>query len=130
MVPKTEKIIKLLALVMVIVMMVSYFTLSTLFPGNSLLINGAVAVALFFLCFGSFTFLALDKVRNDGMKYNRTFMVIKTIKMFIAILGAIVFVLFNRSIAVPFLVTFAIIYVIYTVFEAIALTKLNKGLTK
>ncbi len=123
--PKTAKIIKLLFVVMLTTMMVSYFTISSLFPGGNLLLGGVMSVALFFLCFGSFTFLTLDKAREDGMKYNRTFMALKTIKMFLALFGAVVFVLVNRELAVPFLIAFAIIYVIYTVFEAIALMKLK-----
>lgn len=123
--PKTTKIIKLLFVVMMITMAVSFMTINHLFPGSTLLMGGVMAVALFFLCFGSFTFLTLDKAREDGMKYNRMFMALKTIKMFLALFGAVVFVLVNRELAVPFLVAFAIIYVIYTVFEAIALMKLK-----
>lgn len=122
---KTSGIIKQLIIVMVVTMVVAYIAISHLYPGGTLLLTGAISVAMFFLFFGTFTFLTLSKAREDGMKYNRTFMALKTIKMFLALFGAVIFSLVNRDWAVPFLVVFAIIYVIYTVFEAIALMKLK-----
>lgn len=122
---KTGKSIKWLLILMMVTMAVSYYVITTLYPGAKILLESVAAISLFFLCFGSFTFLTLDKVKSDAMKYNRTFLALTTIKLFLSSFGAIVFVLTNREQAVPFLISLGIIFAIYTVYEVIALTKLK-----
>ncbi|MCQ2230529.1 MAG: hypothetical protein MJZ30_01560 [Paludibacteraceae bacterium] len=123
--PKTVKVIEQLALIMVLIMAVSIYTIKHLFVDATVLMGASIVVPLFFLCYGSMTFFVLDKTRENAMQYSRMFLVLKVSKMFIALFNAVVFCLVNREWAVPFLAVFAIIYVIYTVFEAIALTKLK-----
>ena len=71
------------------------------------------------------TFLALEGVRNDAVKYTRAYMVLQGLKIILSVLVVAIYGFFNRELLLPFLVIFGVFFMIYLVFEAIALTKLK-----
>ncbi len=71
-------------------------------------------------------FIALGKKQGDGVGYGRMFMLIKGLKLFLSIAGALVYAFFHKSVLIPFIVIFAGYYMVYSVFEALYLLKLNK----
>lgn len=82
-------------------------------------------MSTFFTIFGSLTVMTLNNEKKDGQRYLRALIVLKGLKMFFAVFPAVIFAVLNRDIAVPFLIMFAVYYVIYLVLEALVLTKLN-----
>ena len=74
---------------------------------------------------GVITFLALEGVRNDAVKYTRAYMVLQGLKIILSVLVVAIYGFFNRELLLPFLVIFGVFFMIYLVFEAIALTKLK-----
>ena len=86
----------------------------------------AIALSSAFFClFGVITFLALEGVRNDAVKYTRAYMVLQGLKIILSVLVVAIYGFFNRELLLPFLVIFGVFFMIYLVFEAIALTKLK-----
>lgn len=101
------------------------FVIDSRFPEYSG-VKPAVAVSSAFFClFGVLTFLALEGLRSDATRYTRAYMVLQGLKFILSILVVIVYAFFNRELLLPFLVIFGVFFMIYLVFEAIALTKLK-----
>ncbi|MBR5695833.1 MAG: hypothetical protein IKX43_06345 [Paludibacteraceae bacterium] len=89
-------------------------------------VKPAIALSSAFFCLiGVVTFLALESLRKDAVKYTRAYMVLQGLKFILSLLVVIVYGFFNREQLLPFLVIFGVFFMIYLVFEAIALTKLK-----
>ncbi|MCQ2210143.1 MAG: hypothetical protein MJZ34_07605 [Paludibacteraceae bacterium] len=110
---------------MTIVNTISVYVISAYFPELQSINPAILGICVFFIIYGIITFFTLDKKKGDGQVYARTFILLKGIKLFLALTGVILFVFINKEMALPFIITFVVYYVIYTVFEAIALTKLK-----
>ncbi len=95
------------------------------FPEYNQIVPAITYVSLFFTLFGSVTLSTLDKKKGDAKGYSQTFLGLKVIKLFAAVAGFIFYVFFNKEMLFPFTIVFVIFYVIYTVYEAIILTKLK-----
>ncbi|MCQ2216880.1 MAG: hypothetical protein MJZ33_00170 [Paludibacteraceae bacterium] len=126
----TTKVIWALTILMTIVSFATHICISKLYGDSTPLLNVIPFMSAFFILFGTLTIRALDSLKGDGQKYMRAFMVLKALKLFLALIAGAVYVVFNRELAAPFLIIFLVYYVIYLVFEVIASQKLNKGLTK
>ena len=61
---------------------------------------------------------------NSGSRFTSQYMAVSFIKMFFYLAVAIVFVIFNKEIAKPFLLNFLVLYIIYTFIEVYEFSKL------
>jgi len=121
----TKIAIFILAVLMSIISAISVYVLKTYFPEYASITSAVYCVSAFFTLYGTVTFITLSQKRGDAKDYSSAFLVLKAIKLFLTLAGVIFYVFFNKEMALPFLVTIVVYYVIYTVFEAIALTKLK-----
>jgi hypothetical protein len=68
--------------------------------------------------------LLLVKASSRGHQhFIRTFMAATAIKLLTTVAFALVYALFNKAVAVKFIASFLVMYVLFTVFEAAVLTK-------
>ncbi|MBO4806351.1 MAG: hypothetical protein IK005_11505 [Paludibacteraceae bacterium] len=126
----TTKVIWALTILMTVVSTGAYAYVAHSYGNDCPLLKVIPFMSAFFVLFGTLTIISLDSLKGDGQKYMRAFMVLTAIKFFSALIGCVLYVVFNREFAVPFLVIFLVYYVIYLVFEVFTSQKLNKGLTK
>lgn len=126
----TTKVIWALTILMTVVSMGTYAIVAQRYGDGCPLLKVIPFLSAFFVLFGTLTIISLDSLKGDGQKYMRAFMVLKALKLFSALIGGALYVVFNREYAAPFLIIFLVYYVIYLVFEVLTSQKLNKGLTK
>lgn len=117
--------ISILIVLMTILSVLSVYVIKTFFPEYASIDSAVCCVSAFFTLYGIVTFITLGQKKGDAKDYSRTFLVLKAIKLFLTLAGVIFYVFFNKEMALPFLVTIVVYYVIYIVFEAIALAKLK-----
>lgn len=80
---------------------------------------------LFFFAVTNLVHAYLLKIAvKSGSKFTSQYMAISFIKMFFYLAVAIVFVIFNKEIARPFLLNFLLLYIIYTFVEVFEFSKL------
>jgi hypothetical protein len=80
---------------------------------------------LFFFAVTNLVHAYLLKIAvKSGSKFTSQYMAVSFIKMFFYLAIAIVFVIFNREIAKPFLLNFLVLYIIYTFIEVYEFSKL------
>jgi hypothetical protein len=65
--------------------------------------------------------------RKDNKKFTYKFMGATGLKMFIYLVLIVIYLLIDRERAVPFLISFLILYVLYSVFEVLAVLKYLKN---
>ena len=111
---------------MMLLTIVSQFCIGIYYPDCSSLKIATSCMSTFFTIFGTLTVMTLNNEKGNGQRYLRALIVLKGLKMFLAVIPAVIFAVLNRGIAIPFLIMFAVYYVIYLVLEALVLTKLNK----
>ncbi len=70
--------------------------------------------------------LLLKMVSKAGSRFTSQYMAVSFIKMFFYLAVAIVYVLFNRDQAKPFIANFLVLYIVYTVFEVYEFSKVVK----
>jgi len=58
------------------------------------------------------------------------FMIMTFAKLFLYIIGIVVYILLNKADAFPFVITFFILYLIYTIFEIISFLNDQKKMEK
>lgn len=126
----TKKATYALIILMTIVTIAANFCVGQIYGDENSLKKVIPFISVFFALFGTLTINILDSLRGDARKYMNAFMVLKGLKLFSALIGGAIYVVFNRESAVPFLIIFLVYYVIYLVFEVAISQKLNKGLTK
>ncbi len=126
----TTKIIWALTIIMTLATIATYACVVQLYGEETPLLKVIPYVSAFFVLFGTVTIRSLDSLKEDSQKFLRAFIVLKGIKLFAALTACVVYVVFNRALAVPFLVIFLVYYVIYLVFEVLTSQKPIKGLTK
>lgn len=61
---------------------------------------------------------------KSGSKFTSQYMAVSFLKMFFYLAVAIVFVIFNKELAKPFLLNFLLLYIIYTFIEVFEFSKL------
>lgn len=84
-------------------------------------------IIIFFISTSLLSFYYL--IRSAGkrfIKFVNTFLLIIIIKLFIYAGVMIVYVLINRGDAIPFLLGFFILYLCYTIFEAVCIIKYSR----
>lgn len=126
----TTKVICALTIVMTVVSIITKFCIGRMYGDETPLLGVIPFVSAFFVLFGTLTIISLDSLKEDAQKFTRAFLVLKGMKLFTAMIACVVYVVFNKALAVPFLVIFLVYYVIYLVFEVLTSPKPNKGLTK
>jgi len=67
---------------------------------------------------------------KSGSKFTSQYLAVSFLKMFFYLAVAIVFVIFNKEIAKPFLVNYLLLYVVYTVFEVYEFSKVVRSINK
>lgn len=67
--------------------------------------------------------LLLKASARGNQPFIRTHMAATAIKLLLTVVFALVFVLFNKEIAVSFLLSFIVMYVAFALFEAVVLTR-------
>lgn len=67
-------------------------------------------------------------VRKKIMKFENIFMISKFIKLLVYIMVIIIYLFINNTNIKAFIVSYAILYILYTVFDTITLSKLAKKL--
>ncbi len=127
---ETRKACCLLVIVMLILAIIANAAFMYILPQYKELSIVANVLSVFFSVFGILTILTLDKNKDEGNKYGRMFMLLKGLKLFITIIGAVVYAFFHRSLVIPFITMFVVYYITYSVFEATVLLKLNKDYQK
>ena len=65
--------------------------------------------------------------KADNMKFTYRFMGATGLKMFVYLILIVIYLLLEREHAVPFLICFLILYVIYSLFEVLAVLKYLKN---
>ncbi len=127
---ETKKACCLLTITMLILAIVANVVFARLLPQYKELNVAANVLSVFFSLFGILTVLTLDKNKDEGNKYGRMFMLFKGLKLFITIIGAVIYVFFHQPLVIPFITMFVVYYITYSVFEATVLLKLNKDYQK
>ena len=127
---ETKKACCLLVIVMLILAIVGNVVFTNFLPQYRELNIVASVLTVFFSAFGILTILTLNKNKDEGNKYGRTFMLLKGLKLFITVIGAVVYAFFHKTLVIPFITMFVVYYITYSVFEATALLKLNKDYQK
>lgn len=114
-----------LVVVLALLSFVCNLVIDTRFP-EYMGVKPAIALSSAFFCLiGVVTFLSLESLRSDAVKYTRAYLVLQGLKFILSILVVVVYAFVNREFLLPFLVIFGLYFVIYLVFEAFALTKLK-----
>ncbi len=127
---ETKKACCLLVVVMLILAIVANVVFAKILPLYKELNVVASVLSVFFSLFGILTILTLDRNKNEGNKYGRMFMLFKGLKLFITVIGAVIYAFFHKSLVIPFITMFVVYYITYSVFEATVLLKLNKDYQK
>jgi hypothetical protein len=82
-------------------------------------------IVLFFFVVTNLVHAYLLKISvKSGAKFTSQYMAVSFIKMFFYLAVAIVFVLFNKEVAKPFLLNFLLLYILYTFIEVYEFSKL------
>ena len=71
----------------------------------------------FFVISALFQLIVMRIGKDDGKKYVRAFMAGTVLKLFIHVIALFVFALTHRDKAIPIIITFFCIYILFTVFE-------------
>jgi len=81
---------------------------------------------LFVITFSVHRYLIIAS-REDSKKFTYKFMGATGLKMFIYLVMMVIYLLLDKNHAVPFLVSFLILYVLYSLFEVLAVLKYLKN---
>lgn len=88
-------------------------------------------IVLFFFVVTNLVHAYLLKIAvKSGSKFTSKYMAVSFIKMFFYLAVAIVFVIFNKEIARPFLLNFLLLYIVYTFIEVYEFSKLVRQSSK
>ena len=68
----------------------------------------------------------LKALEKRPARFVNTFMLTTIIKLFIYLGGMLTYALFNREEAMSFIITFFVLYIVYTIVEVSALLKVNR----
>jgi predicted neutral ceramidase superfamily lipid hydrolase len=83
---------------------------------------------IFFCLTNSFLFWLFNRAKQKKLSSFTNYFMIATFSKLIAYLAVIlVYVLFNRGDAVPFILTFFVYYIVFTAFEVITIAKQKLG---
>ena len=86
-----------------------------------------LSVIIFFVLTLLFFFLIVKKGENNPNKFVRMFLLSTTIKIFALLIYLTGFLLYNRSEAVPFLLSFLALYLLFTIFEVFSAVRISKA---
>jgi len=88
-------------------------------------------MALFFMVVtGGLYYMLLRSTGNKFSRFVNQFMILTFAKLFLYIIIIVVYVVLNKPDAFPFVITFFIFYIIYTVFEIMSFLNDQKKLNK
>lgn len=75
-------------------------------------------------------YILLRSLKSKLSRFVNTFLLSTIFKLFLYIGIMILYVLLNRSDAVPFMITFFILYLFYTIFEVVKMIPLTRSQTQ
>jgi predicted neutral ceramidase superfamily lipid hydrolase len=85
-----------------------------------------LSVIIFFALTLLFFFLIVKRGENNPNKFVRMFLLSMTIKIFTLLIYLTGYLLYDRSEAVPFLISFLVLYLIFTIFEVFSAVRISK----
>ncbi len=85
-----------------------------------------LSVIIFFALTLLFFFLIVKRGENNPNKFVRMFLLSTTIKIFTLLIYLTGYLLYDRSEAVPFLISFLVLYLIFTIFEVFSAVRISK----
>lgn len=85
---------------------------------------------LFFVLSGGLHYFLLKASGNDQRKFVNRFLIATTVKLLIYFIFIGVYALYNIAFILPFLLTFLVLYLAFTLFEVISLTSFNRKIKK
>jgi hypothetical protein len=112
-------IIEVLSVVLYLLMPVKMYSHSTPF-----------LVLFFFAVNTGFYYIILKLTNNKFSRFVNMFMILTFAKLFLYIIVILVYALLNKADAFPFVITFFILYIIYTIFEIISFLNDQKKMEK
>lgn len=119
------KICLTLVVTMLLLLGISLIVLNELYPANEVLYTGSASACCFFMIFGIYTFLTMNKCKKDRGKFERKFMINKGVKLLAVIVFLLQFCFCHRPYILPFVVMYVVYYIAYTIVEACVLTKMK-----
>jgi len=75
-------------------------------------------------------YILIRSLKSKLSRFVNTFLISTIVKLIIYIGIMIIYVLLNRSDAIPFMITFFILYLLYTVFEVVKMINLTRSQTQ
>jgi hypothetical protein len=87
-------------------------------------------VLFFFIATSGLYYILLKSTSNKFSRFMNQFMIMTFAKLFLYIIVIVVYVLLNKADAFPFVITFFILYLIYTIFEIISFLNDQKKMEK
>jgi len=75
-------------------------------------------------------YILLRSLKSKLSRFINTFLIMTIVKLILYVGIMIIYVLLNRSDAVPFMITFFILYLFYTIFEVVKMISLTRSQTQ